>query len=448
MDLDVSHYTPEDMMSLLGLDPLTLSRDTIENAVQSKLSKPGLRPEVIEFYKDMERRLSDTLPPTPTPTYQVDTAPGVLNPDLKNTVTRFINIDSSSRMELFPNNLSSDSFTFELTEPLQNVLSMSLYSVEIPQSWYNITAKKGTSAFIMYTTIELNQTTSVIVVPDGNYSTLGILSTVQTAIAAQLPSSVTVTVDYSPTSGKCEFHFQMNSPEQLLVQMVWFDSSFQYESMLETRVNSSLGWMLGFREAVSTSVWNAAQSVAVMQASSIVDPSGTKYVVLALNDYKTNRINRSMLGVNTHPHTLIKKTQVYQDGLSQFKTSTSRLRYLHASPRTVPDTTLQSINAISSQVNMKNRFAAYESSDAFAKIPLKKTDWNKMDTSGITITDNNPARLIVEAGGPLQMQSREYFGPVEITNLMVELYDDKGNLLGLNGMDWSCTLVVKSLYQY
>ena len=31
---------------------------------------------------------------------------------------------------------------------------------------------------------------------------------------------------------------------------------------------------------------------------------------------------------------------------------------------------------------------------------------------------------------------REYFGPVELENLSVALYDDKGNLLGLNGMEF------------
>ena len=43
---------------------------------------------------------------------------------------------------------------------------------------------------------------------------------------------------------------------------------------------------------------------------------------------------------------------------------------------------------------------------------------------------------------------REYFGPVDLVNLYVALYDDKGNILGLNGMEWSCSLTVKCIYQY
>jgi hypothetical protein len=450
MDLNVSHYTKEDMMKLLQLNDVTISKSAIESSANAEIKKHEKNKSIVDFYEAIKSHLIGTLSDTATPTYQVDVAKGVINPDLKNTITRFINIDSSSRMELFPNNLSSDSFTFELTEPLQNVLSMSLYSAEIPQSWYNNSVKKGTTAAVLYVTYSNGtQYKSIIQIPDGNYSPLGLVSTVESTINSLL-TNIALSISYSATTGKCVFVFtsliELPESTDILVQIVWFDSAFENEVMLQTRLNSSLGWMLGFREAITSSIWN--NSTAVMVPSSIVNCSGTKYVILALNDYKTNRINRSMIGVNTHPHTTIRQTHMYNDKLSLFKTSTSRIRALHSNPRTMSDAMLQSINAVSSQVNVKNRFAQYESSDAFAKISVKQIDWNRYDTTGITVFDNNPGRLIVEAGGPLQLQSREYFGPVEITNLFVGLYDDKGNVLGLNGMDWSCTLAVKSLYQY
>jgi hypothetical protein len=62
--------------------------------------------------------------------------------------------------------------------------------------------------------------------------------------------------------------------------------------------------------------------------------------------------------------------------------------------------------------------------------------------------DNGPAKLIVEFSGPLQLNTREYFGPVTIRSFLVTLYDDKGTTLGLNGVDWSFTLIAKSIYQY
>ena len=446
MDLDVSHYSNEDMMTLLHLDPSTLTKSDIDSAVNAELKKHEHHPTVLEFYKSIKNHLLSTFSDKPSPTYQVDVAKGIINPDLKNTIVRFINIDSSARMELFPNNLTSDSYTFELTEPLQNVLSMSLYSLELPQSWYTNSVWKGTTAFIMYITTSKGQTVYNVSIPDGNYSTMGIVSTVEDSINALIKPSISVAMSLSPINGKCVMTF--TSTDDILVQITWFDSAFEYENMQETRSNSSLGWMLGFRESISTSISINNTSTFVLYASSIVDTSGTKYIIIALNDYKTNRINRSLIGVNTHPHITIRKPHVFDESLSIFKTATSRIRAIHASPRTMPDYKLQSINAISAQVNVKNRFAQYESSDAFAKVPVKKLDWNKTDNGNIVMLDGNPGRLIVESGGPLQLQTREYFGPVEITNLMVELYDDKGKLLGLNGMDWSMTLAVKSLYQY
>ena len=43
---------------------------------------------------------------------------------------------------------------------------------------------------------------------------------------------------------------------------------------------------------------------------------------------------------------------------------------------------------------------------------------------------------------------RKYFGPVDISKMKIELYDDKGNIMNLNGQDWSMTLKSTHLYQY
>jgi hypothetical protein len=43
---------------------------------------------------------------------------------------------------------------------------------------------------------------------------------------------------------------------------------------------------------------------------------------------------------------------------------------------------------------------------------------------------------------------REYHGPVEIEKIHVEVYDDKGLLLNLNGNDWYMTLSTEHLYKY
>ena len=88
--------------------------------------------------------------------YEVPIVPGAINPNQKNTFTRIINIDSQFRQNNVPSSKgvtyddilksgpaslstwSSTDFSLDLSDPLTNVLSLKLYSLQIPFSWYNI----------------------------------------------------------------------------------------------------------------------------------------------------------------------------------------------------------------------------------------------------------------------------------------------------------------------
>jgi hypothetical protein len=51
----------------------------------------------------------------------------------------------------------------------------------------------------------------------------------------------------------------------------------------------------------------------------------------------------------------------------------------------------------------------------------------------------------MEFGGTLQNQSRKYFGPVNIKKLSVKLMNDRGDVIDLNGTNWSFTLICEIL---
>ena len=74
------------------------------------------------------------------------------------------------------------------------------------------------------------------------------------------------------------------------------------------------------------------------------------------------------------------------------------------------------------------------SNDVFALVPMK--------VSGLA---NNST--YVEFGGTLQNQERAYFGPVNITRMAIQLMNDKGELVDLNGSNWSFSLICEQLYQ-
>ena len=72
--------------------------------------------------------------------------------------------------------------------------------------------------------------------------------------------------------------------------------------------------------------------------------------------------------------------------------------------------------------------------DMFALLPVK--------ASGATA-----GTIYVEFGGTLQQQERIYFGPVNIRRIAVKLINDKGDVVDLNGANWSFQLVCEQLYQ-
>ena len=70
--------------------------------------------------------------------------------------------------------------------------------------------------------------------------------------------------------------------------------------------------------------------------------------------------------------------------------------------------------------------------DTFAIIPLKLNS----QQFGTTVS---------EFGGTLQNQDRKYYGPVNIKKLSVKLMSDKGDIVDLNGTNWSFTVICEIL---
>ena len=68
-----------------------------------------------------------------------------LNPVERKTIFKMISIDSQFRED--PTNTSATSFTMNLSEGIDNVISMKLYSVQIPYTWYTINSTFGSNFF-------------------------------------------------------------------------------------------------------------------------------------------------------------------------------------------------------------------------------------------------------------------------------------------------------------
>jgi hypothetical protein len=71
--------------------------------------------------------------------------PKKLNPVERKTIFKMISIDSQFRED--PGNTNATNFTMNLTESIENVISMKLYSVQIPYTWYTINETFGSNFF-------------------------------------------------------------------------------------------------------------------------------------------------------------------------------------------------------------------------------------------------------------------------------------------------------------
>ena len=82
-----------------------------------------------------------------TNTKSLPVSQDTLNPNLKNITTRLINLDSQFRQSSGGLDTVSTDYTLDLSDPLTDVLSLRLYSFQIPFTWYVIDYQYGNTCF-------------------------------------------------------------------------------------------------------------------------------------------------------------------------------------------------------------------------------------------------------------------------------------------------------------
>jgi hypothetical protein len=399
-------------------------------------------------------------------TFNVPVSQDSLNPNLKNTISRFVNLDSQFRQYTSGAESTSTDYTLDLSDPLTNVLSMRMYSYQIPYSWYVIDTVYGNTCFWI---TAIGDDDGVVynvpvTVPPGNYTpdqfkdTLNaILNVLFPAVFPDVPP--TTYVVYNENNGKLTLklyggfypghlnpyinNFTIN--DSTIITFFDYTAQLQCETNCVNKsfyLNQTLGWIMGFREA---SVY--VDTVNGNTGTGIVDLNGTKYLILVIDDYNQNHVNNGLVSITEYsnvlklpsyyspdlPYTCFAATP--NDGINSEYTKTQIL--LPSAPRTLTSPQLYTINEINKNRNnnTNHRAKAPTSTDILAMIPIKPT--------GLST-----GSLIIEFSGSLQDNIRTYFGPVNIDRMRVKLLNDKGNVLNMNGADWCVTLICDCLYQY
>jgi len=406
--------------------------------------------------------------------YNVEVAQDVLNPNLKNITSRFINLDSQFRQPTGGVESSSTDYTLDLSEPLNNVLSLRLYSVQIPYTWYSVDVYYGNTCFWIITD---ENTTVTISVPSGNYSTTQFVTELNSCFSSKgftnltIPGTITP-VSFNSNNGKITinlYNYKYNGitfNTNNTYQIIFFDVTGQLtcgstncNQININNINQTLGWLMGYRSPY------IYLDISGNTAPSLIDLYGPKYLILSIDDYNQNHINNGLVTI-TELSKNLKLPSYYNPGfpikctlpinnlstnmdsnevdngdllMDKLNLSFKNIpQVLPTAPRILTQAQIYSINEImkNNERNTNFRSKAPTNSDTFALIPIKHN------------SQNSTGDVYVEFGGSLQDNKRIYFGPVNIDRMRVKLLDDKGNVLNMNGVDWSITLIAEILYQY
>ena len=418
---------------------------------------------------------------------------GTLNQNEHSVMTQIVNIDSQYR-RIFDNSgalctngidigpgdsqyvNNSEDFIIDLSEPLTNVLEMSLHSIELPHSWYTFSSDYGTNSFVIENVHHLGlynlpNNKYKLTIPNGNYTVEQLVNDINEQLETDFPSTNgginwRIRLSWNDRTNKVIFmvdweHFKYDywpehwtGPPDLMSQWVkikFYDNNNSNCSNNGRggKIDYNLGWLLGFRKKEyiitahpdSSPIGFGAANVVVetLEAESLVDVYGSRYVLLYIDEYVNNRVTQGLISLTNNkdrfelPDYFKKKACVDETEDIQSREGTN------ASTTPIKNQLTQAqeytVNQIKHAQNILNqdRYYSPTSSDILARLPI-----NKSNNFGVVVMGQNQ----------IGENKREYFGPVRIRRLHIKLLNDKGIPLNLNDMNWSFALKIKYLYKY
>jgi len=506
IDKNIENYTYEELTTILGLVYPASDKD-IKEKTNFYIDKYKNDKEMITFFQDIQTALmeeNDYLDvkkeETSQNTFNVQVKKDVLNPLLTNVTTRLVNIDSQYRNDTFENmngydnssEFSSTYFNANLCDHLYNVLSITLDNVIIPKSWYLIDGAYNNNFFW----ITNKKKDFFVILESGNYSGEEIVIAINTAMTTTgftNPSNIGIFCEYNSNTNKISFILNgCYDPDNNILNLIPYDvlsedeitrdldiysyftffdignvkfykyieetgfapETLNFCTLSSMTIDSTLGWLLGFRLPY---VFIKNKNTGIVP----INLNGTSYFLLSLMDYQTNRVNNDIITITNKNnsqialpgyinasllYTCVKPTNnvtniINENNIDQlmFNQSTmvnSRIKqFIPSAPRILTQNQLYTTNEILKN-NLKKsldyRSNGPTTNDVLALIPV--------NSQGV----KNGVLYIQDK---IRTNKRIFFGPVNIDRFTVRLINDKGQLVNLNGSDWSFTMNVEILYQ-
>lgn len=298
------------------------------------------------------------------PSFPSEYYPGVINPVKKRLIRKNVVIDSRFRDNYY--STSSSNYTITLPTNFNDVIEMSLINIEIPITYFVISKQYGNNFFaISVKPFGGPLSSTIIVIPDGNYEQISIIKAINDALATagdpfnKIAYNINVAVSSGSTSqwiGTNQSIFgpidQVANPIELIE--LNFQTDINGNSDLSTQLPLKIGWMLGFRNGSYTGTINYV-------SEGLVDLSGPKYIYLVLDDYNNNvqknfysLFNSSVLNNNIMAQFPVISTTPYTIFIENSLTFSSAPPRTYFGPVNLNSITVQLIDEYGRILNLNN----------------------------------------------------------------------------------------------
>lgn len=217
-------------------------------------------------------------------TYNNKIVPGVVNPIRRDNTYTNIHFNSKYRDNYY--NSSASNFQYTLPQPMDNVVSVKLSSISIPNTWYVFSHELKNNRFI----VEISGgcfdfSVHEIVIPDGNYDDCMLETFLNNNYfynSGNENALKYVKFSILDNSLKSVFELVNTAPDDMIMNVKFVDNDTE-------NIMYSAGWILGFRYGKYMNVEKSLMS------EGLYDAGGDRYLYFCLNDFNRNSANHNIV---------------------------------------------------------------------------------------------------------------------------------------------------------
>ena len=309
-------------------------------------------------------------------------------------------------------------------------------------------------------TISNNVTITVPIYSNGSeilYSRDGLIKTINSLLANTIAAGTYFTtrtgtdgITYVEMKSNINLIYKSKDYNLVFYDTISFVSCYVgATSVKNTTWDSTVGWILGFR---TNSTYELSQYTTDNNVITVIGDTGVctnlfNYFLLCIDDFTQNHLNDGLVTITSTDRSVplpsyANRTNFICDPVSNTMT------YNNLNTTDYSRLTQNQIYSLTQIANAQNSTSSNltngVSTSSFGNGPFVQDIFGliPMKVSGL-----QPGSSYVEFGGTLQNQERLYFGPVNIHRMSVKLVTDRGDVLDLNDVNWSFSLLCEQLYK-